>query len=332
MKFSQIVTFFVLMTMQFHVSYAQVDPIYKHVEHVLWVVKDLDQVMSGWDKIGFTEMESLNKVGMLQKGVEKDKMEVKAGIGYLGGLKALWIQPIKGENLFSLALNGQGEGAIALIYRVENKAMLDKMVQNLIEEGVNLAARFSFSSKKGNTEYALMDTKMRGKYYLGFVLEDESATTNMDGKNQLGMKFNQYAFAIEDPAPVSDFWASLDFPPLEVTHGSVHDKMYFGKVSDFDMKLGWQRHGSVVFEWCIPLKSPTVYADHIEKKGEGIQHFGFAVPDMDQAIQYFEAEGYQVSMSGGWGDKGKPGSGRFAYVDLDAIGGMTIELLWSYQE
>lgn len=33
--------------------------------------------------------------------------------------------------------------------------------------------------------------------------------------------------------------------------------------------------------------------------------------------------------SGAWGEKGKPGSGRFAYADTSAIGGVTIELLWN---
>jgi hypothetical protein len=52
---------------------------------------------------------------------------------------------------------------------------------------------------------------------------------------------------------------------------------------------------------------------------------------MDQAIAFFKDHGYEISMSGGWGDRGKPGSGRFAYVDTGKIGGETIELLWSYR-
>ena len=145
------------------------------------------------------------------------------------------------------------------------------------------------------------------------------------------MDFTQYAFAIKDEAPVSNFWATAGLPPLEITHGAITDKEYFGKPADFDMKLGWQRHGSVVYEWIIPLKTPTVYADFIRMHGEGIQHFGFSVEDMDAAIDFFEQKGYKISMSGGWGDKGKAGSGRFAYVDLSKIGGMTIELLWNYK-
>jgi hypothetical protein len=36
-------------------------------------------------------------------------------------------------------------------------------------------------------------------------------------------------------------------------------------------------------------------------------------------------------MGGSWGDAGKPGSGRFAYVDAQGAGGIDIELLWNYR-
>jgi hypothetical protein len=177
-----------------------------------------------------------------------------------------------------------------------------------------------------------MDTREKGKYYLGFVMDERTSNHTFTGKNDLNMRFSQYAFAIKDDQPVSSFWTSAGLPALEITHAEVWDKAYFGKPANFDMNLGWQRHGSVVYEWCIPLAGPTVYADHMRLHGEGIQHFGFAVEDIDQAIDYFKQKGFQISQSGGWGEKGKAGSGRFAYVDLNKIGGMTIELLWNYKE
>jgi hypothetical protein len=48
-------------------------------------------------------------------------------------------------------------------------------------------------------------------------------------------------------------------------------------------------------------------------------------------VRSWKTLGFEVSQSGAWGEKGKPGSGRFAYVDTDAIGGVTIELLWNYK-
>ncbi|MFW5761531.1 MAG: hypothetical protein ACOCXH_11175 [Cyclobacteriaceae bacterium] len=53
------------------------------------------------------------------------------------------------------------------------------------------------------------------------------------------------------------------------------------------------------------------------------------IPDIDQAIHQLAARGFAIAQSGGWGEKGKPGSGRFAYIDSDRYGGLMVELLWS---
>jgi len=306
--------------------------VYKEVDQILWVVKNLKSVKKGWMEIGFSEIEELKKVKLISHGLKDDKGTIKASIAHLGGSKALWIQPVNGETIFSRYLNKNGEGAVALIHKVENEEILQELVQQLAQANIGKIATYTLETKKGNLKYTLMDTKEKGKYYLGFVLDERNENNASTVKNQLNMKFSQYAFAIKDEVPVSNFWASAGLPELEITHGPVRNKEYFGKPSDFDMKLGWQRHGSITYEWIIPLKPPTVYADHIRVHGEGIQHFGFNVEDIDKTIDFFEQKGYKVSMSGAWGEEGKKGSGRFAYIDLASIGGMTIELLWSYKE
>ena len=97
------------------------------------------------------------------------------------------------------------------------------------------------------------------------------------------------------------------------------------------MNLGWQRHGEVAYEWCIPLKGPTVYQDHIDEHGEGFHHIGLRVKDLDATIDKWKALGIPVIQSGAWGEKGKPGSGRYAYMDTGPFGGIAVELLWSFQ-
>lgn len=311
---------------------AQTNSVYQEVDQILWVVKNLKSVKKGWVELGFSEIEELKKVKLINHGLKDDKGTIKASIAHLGSAKALWIQPVSGETIFSRYLNKNGEGAVALIHKVKNEQELHEVTQNLARVNIGKIATYTLKTKTGDMKYTIMDTKEKGKYYMGFVLDERTGNTSFTGKNQLDMKFTQYAFAINDEVPVSSFWVSAGMPKFEITHGPVTDKMYFGNPSDFDMKLGWQRHGSVVYEWIIPIKPPTVYADHIRMHGEGIQHFGFSVTDIDKAIAFFEQKGYKISMSGGWGEKGKKGSGRFAYVDLSPIGGMTLELLWNFKE
>ncbi len=311
---------------------AQINPVYKEVDQILWVVKDLKSVKKGWVEIGFSEIEELKKVKLISHGRRDDKGTIKASIAHLGGANALWIQPVNGETIFSRYLSKNGEGAVALIHKIKNVEQLHEITQQLARANIGKIATYTLQTKTGELKYTIMDTKEKGKYYLGFVIDERTGNNSFDGKNQLNMKFNQYAFAIKDEKSVSSFWLSAGLPELEITHGPVTDKEYFGKPANFDMKLGWQRHGTIVYEWIIPLKPPTVYADHIRMHGEGIQHFGYSVEDIDKATNFFVQKGYKVSMSGGWGEKGKKGSGRFAYIDLNKIGGMTVELLWSYKE
>ena len=51
---------------------------------------------------------------------------------------------------------------------------------------------------------------------------------------------------------------------------------------------------------------------------------------MDQVLDDFTGRDFVVSMGGTWGEKGKPGSGRYEYIDLEKAGGLTMELLWNY--
>jgi hypothetical protein len=312
--------------------FSQVHPVYQEVDHILWVVKDLKSTKKGWSGIGFKEVEDLKGAKLFSHGLKQSKTSVKASMAHIGGAKALWIQPGKDQTILTKYLSNNGEGAIALIHKVKDEAQLSELTSQLARANIGKIATYTLETKTGDLNYTFMDTWEKGKYYLGFVIDERIGNPPFEGQNELNMKFSQYAFAINDDKPISAFWVSAGLPAMEITHGEISDKAYFEQPADFDMNLGWQRHGKIVYEWCIPLTGPNVYADHIRKQGEGIQHFGFNVDDMDAAIDYFKQKGYKISMSGGWGEKGKKGSGRFAYVDLSRIGGMTIELLWSYKE
>jgi hypothetical protein len=144
------------------------------------------------------------------------------------------------------------------------------------------------------------------------------------------MRQNQYAFVAKDAGSISNYWQQAGMPPLTMAKPDISDKMYHGSTADYDLKQGWQKQGKVPYEWCFSLRAPNVYLDHLKHHGEGIHHLGFAVTDMDEVIRDYESKGFHFSMSGSWGEKGKPGSGRFAYVDLEDAGGVTMELLWNY--
>ncbi len=305
---------------------AQPADYYKKVDRIVWLVQDLQGTINGWKTLGFSEIMDHGLVSLNDKTGE---MEVYMASANLGGARVTWIQPISKNTIFGKFLEEYGDGSFSLMHRVPSIETMDQEISRLRELGVTPILKGTVETDTDPVNYVFFNTHPDGKYVLGLIFGPDDLGDS-SGNNERGMKFTQYAFAIKDSDPVSAFWSGLGFPPLEITHGEVWEKSYYEKPADFDMNLGWQRHGNIVYEWCIPLKGPTVYTDHINSHGEGFQHMGFTVPDMDEAIRYFKDKGYAISMSGGWGDKGKKGSGRFAYVNTESIGGETIELLWSY--
>jgi hypothetical protein len=306
----------------------QVKECYQTVDHMIWVVEQLDEVVESWEKLGFTDIHYMERAELKLDG---RNIDIKAASANLSGSKVLWLQPVRERSLLTDFLESYGSGIYAIIHGTDSKSDIKEEVERLKKRRVDVNCEFEFKSSYQSVSYCIMQTRDDGTYNMGFVHENESEKLfdDLPGDNKYNLQFSQYAFATTQPKEVSKYWSRIGLPKLAITHGSVHDKEYYGNPAGFDMKLGWQRHGDIVYEWCIPLKSPNVYEDHIRKKGEGVHHLGFQVDNMNQTLNNLIEKGFIVSQAGGWGNKGKPGSGKFAYIDPKPLGGVAVELLWN---
>jgi catechol 2,3-dioxygenase-like lactoylglutathione lyase family enzyme len=306
---------------------------YKHVDQMFWVVSDMDRTIESYKKLGFNQFADLEIV-YIESEKSKSLSTARLVRANLGGARVNWIQPMTGSSIFHEFYKKHGEGAISLVHRFPAKKEMKKELKRLSDLGVAVTEKMTITAGAAEMEYVFLSTSEKGKYTLGFVYENQGRETFEDllEENRNGLKLNQYAFAILDPDPVSDFWKNLGLPELEIRHPELGDPMYYGEPADHELIQGWQRHGTVAYEWCIPVKPPIVYADHIKLHGEGIHHLAFSVADMDQVLDDYTARDFVVSMGGTWGEKGRPGSGRYEYIDLEKAGGLTMELLWNYKE
>lgn len=305
---------------------------FKQVDQTLWVVADLDQVISQWKQLGFEQVADLGTVTAKFKSSGK-RFPLRMARANLGEAIITWIAPSEEDPVFHRFRQDYGNGAMSLVHRLDDKKSLKSERERLAGMGVGVLEEIDIKTKEGKWTYLLMDTRKEGKYTLGYVFgeDDQKLSASLSADNRHNMRLTQYAFAVQNVKDASPYWKKIGFPEIEVTPAPGSEREYYGEPADFTLELGWQRHGDITYEWCIPLTPPTVYQDHMEKHGEGIQHLGFAVSDMDAVIEDYAAKGFDVSMSGAWGEKGKPGSGRFAYIDLEEAGGLTVELLWSYR-
>jgi len=310
---------------------------YREVDQVIWIVSDLDHTLSQYAQLGFSEVMDLGKTQVKSrsgKGSVEGECTVLLARANLGGAIVNWIQPLEGHSLFHEFREAHGDGAMSLVHRFPGEKELKKEIRRLDVLGIGRMGEITLVTSKGDLEFILMDTGQEGKFILGFTQgrDPMNITEELSRMNRHSMKLNQYAFAIQDPDPVSGYWQQFGLPAFEINHPELGETRYYGELVDHSLIQGWQRHGTIAYEWCIPVKPPIVYEDHIQKHGEGIHHLAFSVEDMDRVLNDFKSRGFVVSMGGTWGEKGKPGSGRYEYIDLEQSGGLTMELLWSHSE
>ncbi|HSD66542.1 MAG TPA: VOC family protein [Vicinamibacteria bacterium] len=310
----------------------EVPDLYRKVASVHWVVRDLDRVKAGWAKLGFLTLDlgEVTATGSFQG--QHGSSRFRLAQARLAGAEVLWIQPLESESAFSDHLARHGEGVFSINYAVPSREALDAEVARLTGLGVGVLQRGEVTTPAGRLTVVHMDTAAEGKYVLGLVHDEAPGPAPEVPPTATPLKLSQYALVVRSLEKVSAYWERLGFPAMEITHGPLSDLVYRGQPGRFDQRLGWHRHGTVTWEWIEPVAGPTVYEDFLKEHGEGFHHFAFDVPDIDAAEAFFESHGAAVVQSGAWGDKGKPGSGRFAYAATDGFGGVTTEFLWNLRE
>ncbi|MDX2152455.1 MAG: VOC family protein [Bryobacteraceae bacterium] len=302
---------------------------YRTVSRLTWVVKDADAVSSAWRKAGVPVVRSGDVVrleGRTYKG-QAASGDIYVATGVFGDVLVDWVQPLGKEGAFAEFLSRHGDGVFSLVHRVPDVAAFEAELARLGGLGVKVLDRARVSTDSGTIHIAYMDTEKEGKYSLGLIAMPQG----MEEPRGMGRTVNQFAFIAKQLEPVSAYWQKLGFPAMSYTEPKLTDMAYREKPQEWKARLGWQRHGKVTYEWIEPQTGPSTYHEHLAKYGEGFHHLGLPVTDMDAGIAEWKGFGYGLSMSGGWGEKGKPGSGRFAYHDTRGVGGIEIELLWSYR-
>jgi catechol 2,3-dioxygenase-like lactoylglutathione lyase family enzyme len=274
---------------------------YGTVDTVVWVLQRPEQSVSAW-----------RKAGIVQAHDHDDSFVA----GQFGNVRCLWVKPgFAGRT---------AEGVLGFLHTAPDTAAMNAEIDRMKALGVRVLKRGQLPKAAG--EFVLFDTVRDGKYAVGLV-RYEHASPIAPGAQSV----SQFAFIVKDHDSVSKYWAKLGWPEFSVTEPSLSEMTYHGGPSSFGAKLGWQRHGKVVYEWILPVQGPSAWHDHLKRAGEGFHHFGLNVPDMDAAIGAWKRAGFTNVQDGAWGEKGKKGSGRFAYLSYPEAGGVDVELLWNYR-
>jgi methylmalonyl-CoA/ethylmalonyl-CoA epimerase len=100
---------------------------------------------------------------------------------------------------------------------------------------------------------------------------------------------------------------------------------YRGQPADYSLRIALCWMGPTRVELIQPLRGPSVHEDYVRAHGYGVQHLGIVVQDMGAALQQARSAGISVLMDGG--GFGLDGDGHYAYLDTEALLGVTLELI-----
>jgi catechol 2,3-dioxygenase-like lactoylglutathione lyase family enzyme len=306
--------------------------IYGHIVQVGWVVKDIDRVVDYWEKLGLKNVRRFRVSESVQmyRG-KKYSVTQRQAFADIGDVQIEWVQPIKGTSACSEFLEKHGEGVSHLAYAATSPEQFDEQIRYFESKGI-AAVQGNWKSSKEDGRFTYVDTAPKGGgldiellYFPGGQIW--GAAKEVSPNEYPFNKIHHYAFVVRDVRQVGAFYESLGFGGMPVDHNVSLDRVYRGKPGKFEMDLGWGRFGDVIFEWIQPVVGPSVYDEALKARGEGFHHLAFEVRDMDEAIKLLGSKGAPVSQAGGWDSP--TGKGRFAYLDTEPYGGVTLELIWN---
>ena len=129
--------------------------------------------------------------------------------------------------------------------------------------------------------------------------------------------YQQVAFVVRDIDEAERFFSGkLGVPRFcRFNDIQVGEPVYRGGAGEFRYHLSMAYAGETAIELIQHLSGKSIYQEFLDRRGEGVHHLGFVVPDHDQAVQDFAGHGYPVVQGG------RIGGSCFAYYDTqDAIG------------
>ena len=308
------------------------DPaLYKHVDHLGWVVRDVDAIAAAWRALGVKDVRDggIQEFPVVHRG-QPVKARVKMAYARFENGEIQWIQPINDGTAYADFLARHGEGVHHVAFALPSAGRLRQEVARYGALGVGVDQSGTWTARTGTGHFAYLDTApAAGGMTIALEHDPDRAAGGTPGAaNETPFtRITQYAFAVRDIRRVERFYTRTGLGSMSIDLNVSLDRMYRGAPGAFEMLLGFARHSDVVFEWIQPTVGPNVYEEHLKQHGEGFHHLGFNVTDMEASVAKLRGRGLEVTMSGGWNSNGN--EGRFAYLDADRYGGVTIELLWN---
>jgi hypothetical protein len=132
----------------------------------------------------------------------------------------------------------------------------------------------------------------------------------------------QYAYFVDDIDEACHRWHKMvgAGPFRVVRHHIAEGFLYRGEPIEADVSYAFGQAGPAHIQFIAQHdETPSIYRDMYQKGENGFHHVGLLVPDVDEEVKRFEAEGYETACTLWGGD-------YVAYMDCRRDMGCFVEL------
>ena len=131
---------------------------------------------------------------------------------------------------------------------------------------------------------------------------------------------------VKDIDKAVEYYQALGIGPFEPSKTAhlITDRKVYGKPAD-DVKNKArlaQMMGQLYLELVQPVEGEAIQKEFLKTKGEGINHLGFFVDDIDKETAKLVEKGFKIISSVRY-----TGGGGAFYFDTDKVGGVLFELV-----
>ncbi len=141
-------------------------------------------------------------------------------------------------------------------------------------------------------------------------------------------RIGQLGIVVRDiQASMQHYWRVLGIGPWNVyTNGpQLRNVTYHGRPASYRVRVALASTESMVYELIQYLEGDSIHRDFLAAQGEGIEHVGVYVPNLDEPLARLRSQGVTVLQSAD--GLGAIGDGRYAYLDTRSTLGVVLELI-----
>ena len=144
-------------------------------------------------------------------------------------------------------------------------------------------------------------------------MQDENGMKSSFGR------FDHVGVVVKDLDKAIKDLSSLGAGPFEpATWPPIVEKIFRGRPSQAKLEIRTGPIGAVQVELILHLEGESLAKEFLDTQGEGLQHLGFIVDDLDEEVTKLTQKGIKVLQSGRRAE-----GGGHAFIE---VGGITLEL------